>query len=73
LARYWYGWWMFARAIWIVRRKRHGSGKMKWRYALRIAACVRHIVDGQYCNRPPRWVTWARKVADRLAVVRVTL
>lgn len=51
ILRWLYGWRMWTRALWMVRRKRHGAGKMPWRYALAMARDVRFLVDGQ---RRPR-------------------
>lgn len=50
MSRWLYGWYMWARAIHLVRRKKHGAGPMKWRYALKMAAAHRYVVDGQFRN-----------------------
>jgi len=56
IRRYLHGWYMWARALRMARRKRHGAGAMKWKYALRMAASYRWLVDGQMRGgRPPRW------------------
>ena len=52
LRRYVYGWQCFARAYRMARRKKHGAGRMRLLYALRMGACFRFIADGQFCNRP---------------------
>ena len=46
IRRWLYGWLMWARAVWIVRHKKHGAGKQPWSYALRTAAATRYLVDG---------------------------
>ena len=45
--RYFYGWYMWARAIYIIRGKKHGKGKQPWRYALKTAAATRYLIDIQ--------------------------
>lgn len=56
IRRYLYGWFVWARAIRMARTKRHGAGPMKWRYAFRMAASYRWIVDGQMRGgKPPHW------------------
>lgn len=55
IARYVYGWWIFARALWIVRRKRHGAGAQPWRYAFATASCERWLVDGQHRGQRRLW------------------
>lgn len=54
-ARYFYGWWMWLRAVWIVRRKKHGAGKQRWSHAFKTAACVRYLVDGQHRGSRGPW------------------
>ena len=61
--RYWYGWWMFTRAVWIVRTKKHGAGKLAWNLAFRMGSCHRFIVDGQH-RTPPRGIYWMQKWID---------
>lgn len=57
VSRYFHGWFMWGRAIWMARTKRHGAGPMKWKYVFKIAASYRWIVDGQMRNgKPPRWM-----------------
>lgn len=45
--RWFYGWYMWARAIWLTRKKKHGAGRQPWRYAFKTAAAVRYLVDIQ--------------------------
>ena len=47
IRRYLYGWWCFARAVYLARTKKRGAGKQKWRYALETGHAYRWIVDGQ--------------------------
>lgn len=55
--RYLYGWFMWTRAIWLVRAKRHGAGPMKWEYAFKLAGQYRWLVDGQMRGgKFPRWM-----------------
>lgn len=57
LGRWCYGWYMWARAIRMVRTKRHGSGAQPWRYTLKMAGHARYLVDGQYRRRTlRRWI-----------------
>lgn len=42
-----YSWYMFARAIRMARGKKHGAGRMKWRYAIKMGQAYRYIVYGQ--------------------------
>ena len=58
--RYIYGWRCWFRALRMARAKRHGAGRMKWRYAFKMAAAYRFIVDGQNC-RPPRYPRYLRR------------
>lgn len=60
IRRYFYGWYHFARAYRMAREKKHGAGKMKFIYAIRMGACARCMVDGQFL-RPPRWPRYIRR------------
>ena len=48
MKRWLYGWYMFGRAVYLSRAKRHGAGPMKWKYAIRMGRAYRFIVDGQF-------------------------
>ena len=48
MRRWLYGWKMWARAVWLVRRKKHGAGPMRWRHAFKMGAAHRYLVDGQF-------------------------
>lgn len=65
MSRYWYGWWMWLRAVYLVRTKRHGAGAQPWSLALKTAGCVRYLIDGQH-RRPPRLSRWMRQVRAAL-------
>ncbi len=56
MRRYFYGWWMFFRAIRLARRKKHGAGKIPWRNAIKMGACHRYLVDGQFRRRLMFWL-----------------
>lgn len=46
--RLWFfGWYMFARAVGMARRKKHGAGKMPWGNAIKMGLHYRFIVYGQ--------------------------
>jgi hypothetical protein len=60
LRRYLYGWWMFARAVWLSRTKKRGAGRMPWSNAMKMGAAYRYIVDGQN-RRPPRIPRYLRR------------
>lgn len=55
--RWLYGWLMWARAVRMMRTKKHGAGKQPWLYAFRMGAAYRWIVDGQMRNgQPPKFL-----------------
>ncbi len=60
MIRYLYAWRMWLRAVYIARAKKHGAGKQCWSHALKSAACVHYLIDGQHRN-PPRFPRWMRK------------
>lgn len=63
IRRYLYGWLMFARAVHMARTKKRGAGRLPWRYALKMGASYRWIVDGQLRGAPgPRWIRKALKI-----------
>lgn len=54
LRLWFFGWYMFARAVRMARRKKHGAGRMKWHYALKMGRSYRWLVYGQkYGHQPP--------------------
>lgn len=55
IRRYLHGWWMWLRALYMCRTKRHGAGASSWTDAVRMAACYRWIVDGQMRGGVPPW------------------
>ncbi len=54
IRRWFYSWHMFARAIHMARRKKHGAGRMPWRNAVKMGLAYRWIVYGQFYNLPYR-------------------
>lgn len=61
MKRYIYGWYMFCRFVYKARTKKHGVGAQPWGLSIKMAACARHVVDGQHC-RPPRLPHWMRTI-----------
>lgn len=57
--RYIYGWQCWFRALYQARTKKRGAGPMKWKYAFKMAACYRYLVDGQQ-RKPPRFPRYLR-------------
>lgn len=57
MSRYFYGWYMAARAWRMARRKKHGAGRAPLYIAWRMAMAYRWLVDGQMRKgKPPRYI-----------------
>jgi len=41
-------WYLFFRAVWMVKTKDHGAGSGTWKFALLAGRGVRYIVYGQF-------------------------